>query len=381
MADFNIENILIKYLTGDASENDIEILSQWISDENNQEIFDEYVKAHFEISTVLQQDEIPSIKNKLLRDIKPQKEIKVKPLFSEKYYKYAAVLILAITAGYFMTTQLFLSTEPKLENTENYVTIETDGGETLFLNPNKEREIKDSKGVLIGDQKGEKIVYNREHYTAEQFFITVTVPYGRRFNIQLADGTNVHLNSGSSLRYPTFFKEGENRKVELNGEAYFDVAKDKEHPFIVSSDAMDIEVLGTQFNVTNYPENDQICTVLVEGSVQIIDDKNTTPTLLKPNHKAEWNKATSKIQLKEVDTYRYTAWMEGKFIFRNSTFKKIELALERKYNVKIDVKNKELANEFFDATFDVETIEEVLESFKVSYTFDYQITENEILIY
>lgn len=381
MADFNIENILIKYLTGDASENDIEILSQWISDENNQEIFDEYVKAHFEISTVLQQDEIPSIKNKLLRDIKPQKEIKVKPLFSEKYYKYAAVLILALTAGYFMTTQLFLSNEQELENTENYVTIETDGGETLFLNPNKEREIKDSKGVLIGDQKGEKIVYNREHFTAEQFFITVTVPYGRRFNIQLADGTNVHLNSGSSLRYPTFFKEGENRKVELNGEAYFDVAKDKEHPFIVSSDAMDIEVLGTQFNVTNYPENDQICTVLVEGSVQITDDKNTTPTLLKPNHKAEWNKTSSKIQLKEVDTYRYTAWMEGKLIFRNSTFKNIELALERKYNVKIDVKNKELANEFFDATFDVETIEEVLESFKVSYTFNYQITENEILIY
>src|SRR5690606_36367432 len=96
---------------------------------------------------------------------------------------------------------------------------------------------------------------------------TLKIPFGKKFRLQLSDGTMVHINSGSTLKYPIKFIAGENRQVYLDGEAFFDVAKDKKHPFIVNADNLNVRVLGTHFNVSNYPEDAVTDVVLVEGSV------------------------------------------------------------------------------------------------------------------
>ena len=383
MTQNSIENSLIKFLTGQASENDIEILSEWIKDDKNQKTFDEYVKLHFEVSTVLQNEEVAPLKNKLLSKISENKKKNAKKITRIRILSYAAFVVLLITGGYFSATQYLL---PLLNNTEQtiqekFVILETEEGDMIKLLPAKQKVITNAQGNPIGNQKGDKLVYLNDTHVSEPSSVSISIPNGKKFNIVLADGTSIYLNSGSTLRYPTFFKKDTPRSVTLSGEAFFDVAEDKNHPFIVEADAMKIKVLGTQFNVNNYAENKDVHTVLVEGSVNLFNSKKTDDVLLKPNQKANWNKTDNTIKIENVNPYRYTAWVEGKLIFRNAKFTEISRALERKYDVEIEVENKELEKEIFDASFDIETIREVLESFKRSYSFEYRIEKNHIIIY
>lgn len=379
----SIENSLIRYLTGHASENDVELLSEWIKDNENQKTFDEYVKLHFEISTVLQNEEVAPLKDKLLSKISENKKKNSKKITTKRILSYAALVVVLITGGYFSATQFLL---PLINNTgqtiqEKFVILETEEGDMIKLLPTNQKVITNAQGNSIGNQKGEKLIYLNDAHVEEPSYVTIRIPNGKKFNIVLADGTSIYLNSGSTLRYPTFFKKDIPRSVTLTGEAFFEVAEDKTHPFIVESDAIKIKVLGTKFNVNNYAENQNIHTVLVEGSVSLLNPKNSDEILLKPNQKADWNRKDNTIHVENVDPYRYTAWMDGKLIFRNAKFNKISRALERKYNVKIEMENKELEKEIFDASFDIESIREVLESFKRSYSFEYKIDKNHITIY
>jgi len=148
---------------------------------------------------------------------------------------------------------------------------------------------------------------------------------------------------------------------------------------------MNIKVLGTKFNVSDYSENENINTVLVEGSVELYDTQVNASinnsTLLKPGFKAEWDKSSSNVSLENVDTRIYTAWIDDKLIFRNTPFKQIRKTLERQYNVVIKNSNLELDSQLFDATFDIENINEIIETFSKSYAIQYKIIDNEILIY
>jgi len=383
MSENRFENLLIKYLSGQATENDIEELSLWIKKEENQKLFDEYVKLHFDVSTVFQKEEIDPLKKMLLSKINENEKKKLKKNYSNRLLKYVAVCIVLISVAYFTSTQFGFSFFNKgLEKNiqEKFVTLETDEGELVRLLPSNQKVITNAKGNSIGNQNGNNLFYDNDGFEAEPTFVTVHVPYGKRFKLDLADGTTVHLNSGSSLHYPTFFKNTESRSVSLTGEAFFEVAKDSLHPFYVKSNSLQIEVLGTKFNVTNYKETSHIRTVLVEGAVSLNNSQSTETVLLKPGQKAALDKADKSIAVTEVDTYEYTAWMQGKLIFRNKTFKEICHSLERKYDVQITVENEDLKKEVFDASFDIETIEQVLESFKRSYSFEYTLDSNHIII-
>jgi ferric-dicitrate binding protein FerR (iron transport regulator) len=116
--------------------------------------------------------------------------------------------------------------------------------------------------------------------------------------------------------------------------------------------------------------------------MQIVSEgiSNLESVLLTPGHKAEWHRTSNEISLSNVDTSLYTAWLRGKLIFRNTPFKQIREALQRHYNVVIHNTNSQLEEQLFDATFDIETIDQVLESFSKSWTIDYTIVDNEIII-
>ncbi len=379
-----MENRILKYLTNEATSEDLDLLSDWILEEENQQIFDDYIKLHFETTMAMNQPDTDKIKKKLLLQIKRNKNRRVK-LVLLNTMKYAAIAVVFLALGYFYQNN---SSGEERNNVlipqEESITITLDNGVIETLDPIGSKKLKDSQGNVIGSQDKSKLTYQKTSSINELVYNTLNVPYGKRFDIVLADGTHVFLNSGTSLRYPVTFLEGLERAVFLKGEAYFDVVEDENHPFIVTANDVDIKVLGTKFNVSHYPEDQNINTVLVEGSVELrtktAAEKNAESIILKPGFKAEWHQNTNAISIENVDTRLYTAWVQGKLIFRNTPFRQIRQALERQYNVTIKNENLDLDEQLFDATFDIETIEEILESFSKSYAITYVIVDNEVII-
>lgn len=211
---------------------------------------------------------------------------------------------------------------------------------------------------------------------------TIKIPYGKKFEVQLSDGTLVHLNAGTSLRYPVQFVKNQNRQVYLLGEAFFEVEKDKEHPFDVNTQNVNVEVLGTKFNVDTYSENPRTDVVLVEGKVSLYKDQKTkeNQVYLKPGEKGSNERGQSEITTEQVNTEYYTAWIKGSLVFKNASFDDIIKKLERRYNVTFINKNKVLGKEIFNARFDNEPIEVVLKYFSDSYAIDYIIDRDKITI-
>lgn len=321
-------------------------------------------------------------KNVVLK--KEQSKSKQKHLFSNKsWIKYAAVAVLFIGIG-FLFQQGYFSASSTLDIPNEFITLELENGSTKIINEDDTSEIVDKKGNVIGNQKGKVLVYDTTITNETLVYNTLTVPYGKRFEVQLSDGTRVHLNAGTSLKYPIKFIEDQNRQVFLKGEAFFDVSTDAKHPFIVNAEEMNIRVLGTQFNVSSYPEDEHITTVLLEGSVGVYSSDETynqkTATLLNPGFKAEWNLKNQEIKLDEADTETHTAWMDGRLILNGVPFNDILKKLERQYNVVFINNNMALENRRFTARFDVENIYQVMQSFSYSASFTYKFDSNKIII-
>lgn len=382
----NIENLIVKYLLNEASAKELDLLSEWIAHTQNEHVFEEYVQCHYQISLSMNQPDADKLKKVLLQKIKKDKK-KQSMHIAYKMFKYAAVVLVLLGLGYFYNKETGADSDhghAKLVPTEEAITIELDNGEVKVLVPEQRKVIRDKKGRVMGEQKGSMLIYSNQQNRKELLYNTLKVPYGKRFDVVLSDGTYVYLNAGTTLRYPVQFMDGMNREVYLTGEAYFDVTKKKVtgQSFIVHADAMDVQVLGTKFNVRNYPESPMVQTVLVEGSVELMGewDPSLASTKLEPGYKGEWDGTTPDISVENVNTHLYTAWIQGKLIFKNTSFKEIRKALERKYNVRIKNKNEHLDRQFFDATFDIESIDQILESFSRSYAIEYKIIDNEVII-
>ncbi|MDO5979580.1 FecR family protein [Flavivirga spongiicola] len=305
-----------------------------------------------------------------------------------KWYKYAAIFIgiIGLTTFIHLQQSNLLNTK----NTDNQLTIKNesitlqlDNGDIQEIDINKAQKITDTQGVILGMQQGSKLVYNNKTINhGDLTYNTLKIPHGKMFQIVLSDGTKVHLNAGSSLRYPTQFLKGMNRQVFVTGEAFLDVAKNLDHPFIVNAQDVNIKVLGTQFNVSSYPEDQNINTVLVEGSVKIFNnDIHENAILLKPNQMASWNKTLKQTSINEVDTNIYTEWMNGKFNFYDTPFKNILKKLERHYNVHFKNHYKDIENRQFTSSFNIkDNIEKVLDVFSEYMEFEYMIQNNTIII-
>lgn len=301
------------------------------------------------------------------------------------FLKYAAVLVIGIGLLFLFVKKDPQSTNNVIVQEENTITLKLNNGTTDLITENDYKKIIDSNGNVIGVQTGNQLNYERKEQTLKRLvYNELTVPHGKRFDLILSDGTKIKLNSGSSIKYPIEFIEGKNREVEIWGEAFFEVTKDKDHPFIVHANHISIRVLGTKFNISSYEEDEFINTVLVEGSVQLFQNKKNgkmdESLVLKPNHKASWSKVHNTLSSEKVDTDVYTSWVNGRLVFRNIPFKNIRRKLERHYNVSIINNNKSLEEKFYNASFDIETIEQVMEAFKENYSIDYTIDNNQITI-
>ena len=302
-----------------------------------------------------------------------------------KYISIAASVIVLLGIGFFYKQHISNKVvEQKFDFKSSDIVLQLENGETQILSEHNSAQIKDAKGNIVGNQSGDKIAYENSLDPEKLVYNTIKIPYGKKFRLQLSDGTMVHLNAGTTLKYPVKFIAGENRQVFLDGEAFFDVAKDKKHPFIVNADELNVRVLGTHFNVSNYPEDAATDVVLVEGSVGMYQSNEEFDalknTILKPGFKGSFNKENAKISTKAVITDIYTSWINGGLTFRNMTFKNIITKLERRYNVTIVNKNEKLANEKFNASFSDESIDKVMSYFNDIHGINYTIKNDQILI-
>lgn len=177
--------------------------------------------------------------------------------------------------------------------------------------------------------------------------LSLTTPRGGEFRVTLEDGTEVWLNAQSQLIYPETFSQTE-RRVRVEGEAYFRVARDEQKPFIVETDGQLVRVLGTEFNVHSYAEDKVVETTLVKGSIAMQPaDAGDAQLLLTPGHQAVFDKTAHDIQIHSVDTDVVTSWREGKFVFENQTLAQLMLTLSRWYDFTYEFADEKAASTIF----------------------------------
>ena len=219
---------------------------------------------------------------------------------------------------------------------------------------------------------------NRVHQTEIVWQTVETMP-GQKSMVELPDGTDVWLNSDTKLTYPSVFNR-KCREVKLSGEAFFDVTKMEDCPLRVHIGDIDIMVLGTRFNVTNY-ESDGFSEVFLESGRVDLHSSNGAhkdPLVsMKPGQKAHYLKNDKILSLKSVQSDQYTAWTRGKLIFRDDAMTDVVHKLNRWYNTEIVITDSTISQYSYTATFQHESLEQVLELLKISAPIDYKIIKRE----
>lgn len=294
-------------------------------------------------------------------------------------FQYAAVFLCLLGLVYIFQ---YKNDKTKIKVPSDAIQLVLENGDIQILSPNGEQQIIKKNGKVVASQKDNEINYRSANSMNKLVYNEIKIPYGKTFKVMLSDGTMVNMNAGSSLKYPVQFIKGHNREVALDGEAFFDVAKDKTHPFIVKTRGVDVKVLGTKFNVSSYKEDADISTVLVEGSVSLSDAANRKAMLV-PGEKGSWNSKNTEIAVETVDTRFYTEWINGEIVFRKTAFRDIIIKLERTYNVTIENNRKDILDKKFNASFNknIESIEKVLETMSKIQGFTYKKEGRLIKIY
>jgi len=210
---------------------------------------------------------------------------------------------------------------------------------------------------------------------------TISSRQGMVTQFDLADGTKVWLNSGSKLQFPNSFT-GNLREVKLTGEAFFEVAKNEKQPFQVHAKELQIEVLGTSFNVVSYEDEQQSEVVLVEGKVKLSAENDQVKKefgLMNSGQRAVYTENDQKLESHEVAVDKYIAWRDGNLIFRDDNMEDVAKRLSRWFNVEIIFNDSEIKDYAYKATFRNENLTQVLNLLKISAPIDYQITGNKPL--
>ena len=366
-------NLISKYLQGEATEEEVEILFDWADSatKNREELIAS--KKIWALSAISNTTNTVNLKKVQLK-IKAAKNKKLRSIS----YRYAAILVFGLFIASVFVYQFSLK-----ENSE--ILLELSNGSKKIISLDENQDIVNREGELLGIQREGTISYEdiADNGSAELVFNTLSVPYAKRLHLVFSDGSSVFLNAGTTIKFPIKFLKGQPRKVFLDGEAFFDIVKDEKHAFIVQANRLRTKVYGTKFNVNSYRNNDLDQIVLQEGSVGVKSNgeqiKTNTEILLKPNEIAILDK-TDLLYKQKVDIKSHIAWVKGVFMFKNERFEDIFKKLERHYDVSIQINQPALNDSRYTGTFDIETIAEVLKTFSQLKGFSYEIDNKEITI-
>tara|TARA_R110000764_G_scaffold64303_1_gene135379 strand:+ start:3223 stop:4341 length:1119 start_codon:yes stop_codon:yes gene_type:complete len=366
MREHEFRELLKKYLDGSISEEENNLLNQF-----NEEVSSANKNVQFK-----NESDKKDIKDSLWSEISTQGNLKKGKTNTWKLLAATAAIFIGVLGYNFINT----NSSTSYNIPENAITLELEDGSLKIIEENGTVKVTDKTGAVLGQQNGNQLVYSEDSSVEELVFNTLNVPFGRKFELKLSDGTIATLNAGSSLKYPVKFLKDQDRNVFISGEAYLNVAKDSAHPFIVNAGELNVRVLGTQFNISTYPEDEITEVVLIEGSVsmssRLKENDVQNEILLEPGYKGSFGKINGKMDKNQVNTEIYTSWMHGELIFRDMTFDNIVKKLERHYNVSIVNNNRVLSAKKFNANFGNQPIEKVLEELKFNYGLNYKIMDD-----
>lgn len=336
---FKIAKVLASLFTHSAIPEEEKAYRDWLEES----------PEHQEIAERILNKETYERNNRLMKDFPSQQGWeKIYPLLGEetsfhrfswkRVLKYAAlVLLLIIPSSYLIYNWMQMAEEPF-----DVIAPGVRGGEVILSNGNTLR-IPDgtlpegATEVFIIDSIGINYHTPANKPLANTQMNVLHTLHGMECNIILSDGTNVHLNAESKLTYPVCFN-GKERIVEIEGEAYFDVAPDKEHPFIVQMPHGSIKVTGTSFNVRTYPDEQTECITLTSGSVTVNNGDEQVD--LTPGQQYVYNKTSGKDSVANVDTELYTSWQSGMFTFKGSTLEEVMSYISKWYGCQYTFNNE-----------------------------------------
>ena len=309
------KELLHTYFRGEATPEEEKQIMDWA--ESSPENYQEYLKERKIWNAILMYSVNPTIKATATH----------KRLFLS-LYKYAAIAVIAFGVGFYTLHNRnvpgdFLShlspmdiSEPVLlQNNQKYIAL---GAESCSLN--------EQKGIVKNNHTDRLLSYHQEDASRGFSFgkkradNRLLVPQGQTYKLALADGTNVMLNAESELTFPSEF-DTDRREVFLKGEAFFQVTHNEKAPFIVHTDQLDVQVLGTTFNVSGYNNENMLKVTLVEGSIRIHQQGDSVK--IRPNEQYNYNKNTREKRVQTVDTELFTSWVNDEYIFKDTTLDEI----------------------------------------------------------
>jgi transmembrane sensor len=358
-----------------------------LHNERYTQLFNEQLDQNWDelTSEEIDQIEIPGY-DRILQEItlQPQMTGRKKNLWP-RMVAAAAILTIIGTGIYF-----FKSSSPTI-NTE--FTTKTDiapgkDGATLTLANGKKIIITAALAGNIATESGVKIVKTKDGQLIYEItgnaegplaYNTLSTSKGEQTQVRLPDGTVVYLNAESSLKYPTSFAKATKRQVSLTGEAYFEVTKDKLHPFVVNADHQNVEVLGTTFNISSYADEPTVKTTLLEGSVRISQLETQNSKLLVPGEQAIVDAQSLLTKTVKVDDV--VAWKNGYFMFNNETLENIMKKVARWYNVEILYKGDAVKQKtFFGSVSRFDHVSEILKLLQKTEGATFEIQGKQIIV-
>lgn len=351
MTDKEADSLLKKYRAGKCTADELALIESW---------YMELEGAAPNPGTAVDFDLLQErIWSRVTETSRKQKKVKERRYWS---VAAAACVLLAAGTGYLMfssrerpQTKIVQTTVQDIPAGTNKAVLILAGGQQIILDTARMGPIATQGGVTVTKNKNGQLVYTisnlsllpkGERGTA---YNTISTPNGGQYELILPDGSHVFLNAASSLKYPIAFN-GPSRRVELSGEGYFEVAKNRDKPFIVSSKGQSVKVLGTHFNVASYPD-EPVITTLVEGKVEISASSFPQKAILRPGDQS--TVLTNGLVITKVNAQDIVAWKDGLFVFSETNLRDVMRQIARWYDVEVDYAS--MPNIKFDGEISRET--------------------------
>ena len=323
----------------------------------------------------------------------PAKQIKLSR--ATVILRWAAAAVILLTLG--SVIYLYSGSKNLFQKQKNYASDAVPGsnkailvladGRKISLSDINNGDVAKEAGLSITKTADGQLVYhlleapNLSKKDGEDIYNTIETPRGGMWQVRLPDGTSVWLNAVSSITYPLSFSKGKKRIVSLKGEAYFEVAQDKEHPFVVKTSKQEVEVLGTHFNINAYDDEATVATTLLEGSIKVQSYQAGQPAnILVPGEQSILS--ANGINIKQVDATESIDWKNGYFMFNNEKQESIMRKISRWYNVQIeyaDPKAREVV--YYGSVSRFDNVSRVLRKFEQTGEVRFEINKNKIVVY
>ncbi len=380
-----LKQLLREYQEGSIKKDDLITLLDYVAIKNNETQIDQLLAEL--MGDMKENPELPVASDRIYERIVTHPQFRSTPIkVTRLYYRWAVAVaaFLVIVSGFWWhTTQNQYRNHDKNHYTARTVTttptdkllLKTSKGQIIELDQLTTAEGTGIPTIQFADQKG--LVYGNDGKEAVQEEHTIITPKGRQYHLVLSDGTKVWLNSATTITFPAHFK-GNIREVTLDGEAYFEVKKATDWPFVVQASTQTVEVLGTHFNINAYREDNTTYTTLLEGKVSVSADNKKT--ILHPGQQAKNTTKSSLVEVKAMEARDAIAWKDKMFVFNKEEIQQAMRQISRWYDVEVVYRNGMEGKRIGGSVARFENITELMDALQATGLLHYEMKGGTIII-